>query len=43
MIDFLNWPNLSGLPRVIHLILAAVVVLAGRATIRDYLKRRRIY
>lgn len=42
MIDFLNWPDIAGLPRMMHLILAAVVVLAGRATIRDWLTERRL-
>ena len=42
MIDFLNWPDVPGLPRVMHLIMAVVVILAGRATVRDWLTEWRL-
>lgn len=37
MIDFLNWPDIAGLPRMMHLLLAALVILPIRATIQDWL------
>ena len=37
MIDFLNYQILPGFPRLIHLILLAVAILAGRQTIREWL------